>query len=124
MNQIFATVIALAAIAGTTVYEGIRFEFWTNIDPEVLNRFAENLKAVPESFGDWSSEPAAVDEAQMAAAEIVAHVSRDYVNRKTGAKVNVFLVCGKTHPMAIHSPDQCYAAAGFKQGDANRKYIP
>jgi hypothetical protein len=124
MNQILAAAVAFTAIAGATIFEGIRFEFWSNSDPEMLNVFEERLKSVPESFGDWTSEPAAVDETQIAAANIRAHVSRNYTDQKTGRKVNVFLVCGKTHPMAIHSPDQCYAAAGFKQGDANRKYIP
>jgi hypothetical protein len=123
MNQILAMVIALSAIAGVTVYEGLRFEFWNTTDPEELNRFATRLDAVPKSFGDWSSEAAEVDETQLAAAEIRAHVSRNYVNSKSGAKVNVFLVCGKTHPMAIHSPDQCYGAAGFAQGDPSRKYV-
>ncbi|MEX2141399.1 MAG: exosortase-associated EpsI family protein [Pirellulales bacterium] len=123
MNQFLAMVIALSAITGVTIYEGLRFEFWSTTDPEELNHFAERLEAVPESFGDWSSEPAEADEEQLAAAQVHAHVSRDYVNGKTGAKVNVFLVCGKTHPMAIHSPDQCYAAVGFTQGDPSRKYV-
>ena len=123
MNQLVAMVIALSAIAGVTVYEGLRFEFWTTTDPEELNHFAERVEAVPASFGDWSSAAAQVDDEQLRAAQVRAHVSRDYVNAKTGAKVNVFLVCGKTHPMAIHSPDQCYAAAGFEQGDPSRKYV-
>ena len=116
-------IIALSAITGVTIYEGIRFEFWSTADPEELSHYAERLKNVPDSFGDWTSVPAEVDKDQLRWAQVYAHVSRDYVNQKTGAKVNVFLVCGKTHPMAIHSPDQCYAAAGFQQGDPSRKYI-
>jgi hypothetical protein len=123
MNQLFAMIIALSAITGVTIYEGIRFEFWSTADPEELDRYAERLEGVPESFGDWTSVPAEVDDVQLRGAHVRAHVSRDFVNQKTGAKVNVFLVCGKTHPMAIHSPDQCYAAAGFLQGDTSRKYI-
>jgi hypothetical protein len=123
MNQIISMVVALSAIAGVTVYEGLRFGFWNDADPAELNHFAERLAAVPKEFGDWSSDEAKVDPVQIAAAGVRAYISRDYVNHKTGAKVNVFLVCGKTHPMAIHSPDQCYAAAGFTQGDTNRKYI-
>jgi hypothetical protein len=123
MNQLVAMIIALSAITGVTIYEGVRFEFWRTTDPEELNHFAKRLETVPESFGDWSSRPAAVDDVQLAAAQVRAHVSRDYTNRKTGAKVNVFVVCGKVHPMAIHSPDQCYAAVGFTQGDPSRKYV-
>jgi hypothetical protein len=123
MNQFIATIIALSAITGVTIYEGLRFEFWSTTDPEELNHFAERLEAVPETFGDWSGQPAEVDEEQLGYAQVYAHVSRDYVNSKTGGKVNLFLVCGKTHPMAIHSPDQCYGAAGFEQGDPSRKNI-
>ncbi len=123
MNQMMATIVALAMIAGTTIYEGLRFEFWNSSDPQELNRFVERMKQVPAKFGDWTSSESAIDQGQLGAAEVRGHVSRDYINSKTGAKVNVFLVCGKTHPMAIHSPDACYAAVGFKQGDPSRKYI-
>jgi hypothetical protein len=123
MNQIISMVVALSAIAGVTVYEGLRFGFWNNADPEELNYFAKRVAAVPKEFGDWTSEEAKVDQELLNVAGVRAHISRDYINRKTGAKVNVFLVCGKTHPMAIHSPDACYAAAGYLQGDANRRYI-
>jgi hypothetical protein len=123
MNQIISMVVALSAIAGVTVYEGIRFGVWNNADPEELNQFAERLERVPREFGDWTSEEAKITQAEIKAADIRAYISRDYVHKKSGAKLNVFLVCGKTHPMAIHSPDQCYAAAGFAQGETNRRYV-
>jgi hypothetical protein len=122
MNQIYSAVIALAALAGVTVYEGIRFGFWNKDDPEELAHFVERLKTIPESFGDWTSEAAKYDSEQLAVAQVRGHVSRDYIHRKTGAKVNVFLACGQTHPMSIHSPEQCYAAAGFAQGETSRRY--
>lgn len=123
MNQLVSMIIALTAITGVTIYEGLRFEFWNTTDPEELNHFAERLESVPKSFGVWSSEAAQVNDEQLTAAQVRSHFSRDYVNSKTGAKVNVFLVCGKTHPMAIHSPDQCYGAAGFAQGDLTHEYV-
>jgi hypothetical protein len=123
MNQIIATIVALSAIAGVTIYEGIRFEFWNSADPQELNYFAERLEGVPREFGDWTSEEAKVEQGQLNAAGVRGYVSRDYVHKKSGAKLNVFLVCGRTHPMAIHSPDQCYAAAGFSQGEMNRRYV-
>jgi hypothetical protein len=116
-------VVALSAIAGVTVYEGIRFGFWNNADPEELNHFAERLERVPSQFGDWTSEESKVEQREIGAAGIRAYVARDYIHKKSGAKLNVFLVCGKTHPMAIHSPDQCYAAAGYARGETNRRYI-
>jgi hypothetical protein len=123
MNQIISMIVALSAIAGVTVYEGIRFGIWNDADPEELSYFAERLEGVPREFGDWTSEEAKVTQTEIDAAGIRAYISRDYVHKKSGAKLNVFLVCGKTHPMAIHSPDQCYAAAGFARGETNRRYI-
>lgn len=123
MNQIIATIVALSAIAGVTVYEGIRFGFWNDADPEELTYFAERLEEVPREFGDWTSEEARIEQSQLDAAGVRGYVSRDYVHKKSGAKLNVFLVCGKTHPMSIHSPDACYAAAGFTPGEMNRRYV-
>jgi hypothetical protein len=123
MNQIISMVVALSAIAGVTVYEGIRFGFWNDSDPEELEHFAARLEDLPREFGDWTSEEAKVDPREIAAAGIRGYISRDYIHKKSGAKLNVFVVCGKTHPMAIHSPDQCYAAAGYAQGETNRRYI-
>jgi hypothetical protein len=123
MNQIIATVVSVAALAGVAAYEGIRFGFWNDADPRELETFVERLKSVPDSFGEWSSQAAKTDESQFAAGGVRGHVARDYENTKTGAKVNVYLVCGKTHPMAIHSPDMCYTAAGFAAGEKNHQYI-
>ena len=123
MHQILATAVALVAIGGVTIYEGVRFGLWNYSDPAELEHFAARLKSVPEEFGDWKSEPAPEDAAQLAAAEVRGHVSRIYENRTTGAKVNVFLACGKTNPMAVHTPDACYAATGYTQGETNRRWV-
>src|SRR5688500_18533009 len=123
MHQILATVVALVAIGGVTIYEGIRFGLWNYSDPAELEHFAERLKSVPEEFGDWTSEPAPEDAEQLAAAEVRGDVSRIYSNRVTGAQVNVFLACGKTNPMAVHTPDACYVATGYTQGETNRRWV-
>jgi hypothetical protein len=124
MNQIAAYVIAGAAIIGVTIYDGLRWERWGARDPAELDRFVKQLSQLPNSVGEWDSEPAPYEEKQIAAAEIRGHYSRIFTNRETGAKVNVFLVCGKTKPTIDHSPDQCYAAAGYAlQGEAHRETI-
>jgi uncharacterized protein DUF3485 len=124
MNQIAAYVIAGAAILGVTIFDGLRWERWGARDPAELDRFVNQLSHVPLKVGEWDSEPAPYEEKQIAAAEIRGHYARVFRNRSTGATVNVFLVCGKTKPMIDHSPDQCYAAAGYKlQGEAHREPI-
>jgi hypothetical protein len=124
MNQIAAYVIAGVAIVGVTVFDGLRWERWGARDPAELERFAQQLRLIPNHVGDWDSEPAPNDEKQIQAAEIRGYYSRIFHNRRTGASVNVFLVCGKTKPIVDHSPDQCYAAAGFElQGEAHREPV-
>jgi hypothetical protein len=125
MNQIAAYAIAAAAIVGVTIYDGLRWERWGARDPAELDRFVKLLEHIPNQVGDWDSEPAPSDPVQIAAAEIRGNYSRIFHNRRTGAKVNVFLVCGKTKPIIDHSPDQCYAAAGYDSiGEAHREPIP
>ena len=124
MNQIAAYTIAGLAILGVTIFDGVRWERWGARDPAELDRFAEQLRLIPHSVGDWDSKPAPNDDSQIKAAEIHGHYSRIFQNRRTGATVNVFLVCGKTKPTIDHSPDQCYAAAGYAlQGEADRDSI-
>jgi hypothetical protein len=124
MNQIAAYVIAGAAIVGVTIYDGLRWERWGARDPAELDRFVQLIDRIPTQIGDWESVAAPSDPKQISAAEIRGHYSRTFHNRRTGASVNVFLVCGKTKPMIDHSPDQCYAAAGYElQGEAHRETI-
>src|SRR5262249_25229849 len=41
-----------------------------------------------------------------------------------GQSVTVFLVCGHAGPVSIHSPDSCYAAAGYKPHDMTVFTLP
>lgn len=113
-HQIATFALALAVLGGVTVYEGNRWGRWGQVDTAEIEEFAARMKAIPENFGDWTSVPVQQDDSQMARAGLVAYVSREFENQKTGAKVRVLVACGRVHDVVIHTPDQCYVAAGFK----------
>ena len=48
---------------------------------------------------------------------------RRYENHRTGDVATVFLVCGRSGPVSIHTPDVCYAADGFVVGDEKQDRV-
>src|SRR4051794_41847552 len=54
-----------------------------------------------------------MDARHLDAVGVVGHLSRRYVNRRTGDAVLVLLLCGKPGDVAVHTPDVCYEAAGY-----------
>ncbi len=90
--------------------------------PEI-EAFAQRLKDVPASFGDWDSEAEKLDDRQLAAANAMGSYSRVFHNRFDPQKVvQVFILCGHPQDVTLHSPDRCYRASGFKEDDEERKF--
>jgi hypothetical protein len=48
-------------------------------------------------------------------------LSRYYINRHTGAEVAVVVLCGRPGPLSLHSPEVCYAGAGFSISGERQK---
>jgi hypothetical protein len=69
---------------------------------------------VPMNLGDWEGQAREVNLRELALAEVVGHLYRDYVNRRTGQKVSVLLVCGRPGPISVHTPDVCYRGVGYE----------
>ena len=93
---------------------GIVHGFWTDrwVPPVETAQAAERLDAIPLELGDWDGEVNEV-KAGEAGAGVAGCIKRSYVNRKTGATVSLFLVCGRPGPVSIHTPEACYGASGF-----------
>jgi hypothetical protein len=103
--------------------EGLWSGRWHTSDAP--QRAAERLAEVPLAVGDWQGEAKELGAEQAAKAEITGHLSRRYVNRRTGAAVNVLLVCGRAGPVALHPPEVCYQGAGYRLvGDKSRQAVP
>src|SRR5437660_7598980 len=112
MRRYFPPIVGLGLIIAAGVVQG----FWTDrwgVSEKVL-RAAKSLEQVPAEFGDWTSEtltPRGQDDQGLAG-----RLYRHYTNRKTGEVVKIALVCGRPGRAAIHTPDVCYGASGFKVG--------
>jgi len=68
---------------------------------------------LPTGFGDWVGRDSEVDRRSLEAASITGYVSRRYMNPLTGSSFGVLLVCGRPGPISVHTPDICYAGAGY-----------
>jgi hypothetical protein len=71
------------------------------------------LDKVPREFGMWEGIDSALNEKIIQIAEAAGNVSRSYVNRKSGERINVLLLCGPTGPIGAHTPDVCYGGLGY-----------
>ena len=101
--------IVLVLLAG--VAHGVWSNRWGN--PSELNAATERLAQVPKVIGDWTGQELELNPRVLEIGEIAGYVHRRYENRLTGQVVKVLLVCGKSGPIAAHTPDICYGGIGF-----------
>jgi hypothetical protein len=95
------------------VAEGVWTNRWSWLDgPE---QASAKLARVPGTVGDWEGRDQELDARQIARAEISGYLMRKYTHKATGQAVQVLLVCGRPGPTSLHSPDICYAGAGYGQ---------
>jgi hypothetical protein len=111
--------LALLLIVGTGAVHGMRTGRWQ--PSEGVTDAANRLNAIPARIGDWDGEEVALTGREPPG--VAAHLCRRYTNARTGEAVTMFLVCGRPGPVAIHTPDVCYAASGYGMGTPI-KYAP
>lgn len=112
------TAFALVATAG--IVQGVMTNRWDK--PRDLQPIAERLQTIPATFGDWSATEVEIPADQIERGEIQSYLSRRYVNRKSGAAVNVLVVLGRPGPISVHTPDVCFRGAGYEQLAASQSY--
>jgi Protein of unknown function (DUF3485) len=116
-----AAVAALALVLGLAY--GLETDRWRT--SKELEAAVGRLDAVPMDVGDWKGMDVAFEGEDLARAGIQKAVYRKYQNARTGAAVTVLLVCGRGGPISVHTPDICYAAAGYRAaGSEERKAVP
>lgn len=116
MKQVGLTAAALAFLVSYGIAEGLWTNRWHTSD--ALDRSVARLDAVPRLIGEWQGVDQKLDPRQVARAEMSGYLMRRYVHAKSGAVVNVLLVCGRPGPTSVHSPDICYAGAGYTPAGA------
>jgi hypothetical protein len=113
---------------------GLLYGFWTgrwNRD-ESLQVALERLDRLPGAFGsgpipDWEVMEGGenkIDDKTLQIGGIDGYKSRAYVNRLTGERVTILIVCGRPGPISVHTPDVCFKGRGFEmQGKEERTKI-
>jgi hypothetical protein len=129
MKNYLTVIIAAALIVST----GVVHAFWTGgfdfilgkpSQSEQLKVFAERLAHVPPVVGQWSgTDLQKMDAREKEVANVDASVEREYRNLTSNAKSSVFLVSGHFRDVAVHTPDQCYVAAGYEMMSVPIKYM-
>ena len=120
MLRILPVLSAFVLLAASGVSHRLWTGSWTVTGEPGLS--AARLADVPASIGDWVGEDQEVDARQLARAEAAGHLARRYVQRRTGAEVSVFIICGRPGPVAVHTPDICYGGLGFRVAEKPAKY--
>ncbi len=106
---------AAASALALIVFGGLVQGQWTGrwSTSRELEEAVAALDRIPLDFGDWQGRSLELDPQQVAQGEIDGYISRSYANRRSGAVVQILLVCGRPGPISLHTPDVCYRGAGF-----------
>jgi hypothetical protein len=110
MKRSFPAVAAVVAVVVCGVVHG----FWTGrwSGERDAGDVVARLEKLPLDLGDWQGRDLETDARLKDGMTGVLY--RSYVHRPTGKSVTVYLVCGRSGPVAVHTPDVCYAASGYQ----------
>jgi hypothetical protein len=73
------------------------------------------LAELPRTLGDWEGRDETFDPRIAQNAGCTDIVTRSYVHRRTGTRLEVLLLYGPATDVKVHTPENCYAAAGYTQ---------
>jgi hypothetical protein len=107
--------IRITAAALLIVTAGLVHGAWINrwgASP-ALAALRARFESVPMEIGDWKGTAFEVPAAERAMAGAVDCLARRYSNPKRGVSVTVLLLGGLPGNISAHTPDVCFAGAGY-----------
>jgi hypothetical protein len=114
MSRRIALGALLLVVLGSGALAGLWSGRWGN--SQALDRAVARLGQVPPSLGtSWDVKEDTMSERELAVAEVSGYLHRQYTHRRTGTRISVLLVCGRPGPISVHTPEVCYAGAGYVQ---------
>jgi hypothetical protein len=106
-----AIIVFAILVVASGIVHGIRTERWTQ--SKSVDDAVRRIDNIPMEFGDWKGEKQVLDASDLARAGIKGHLFGHFRNKRTGAAISVLLVCGRSGPISVHTPDVCYEGAGY-----------
>lgn len=116
--RILPLTLAVAAIVGAGVVHGLWTDRWG--PGRELPSDLDRLEQVPLVLPDWQGEPIP---GRRPSVEALLYLYRRYTNL-AGDTVTVVLVGGRPGPIAIHDPQTCYGASGYKVTQGTTYPVP
>lgn len=116
--------VGLVLILLTSILQGRWTQRWEDNTSEELLTMAKAYERIPLTVGDWEGEVSKgeTNQRELEAAGAVGHLSANYTNPKTGQVVSVYMICGASRDVSIHTPEACYPGAGFLMEGKTQKY--
>jgi hypothetical protein len=112
MFRLPAVVTAFALVAVAGLAHGLVTSRWQR--STALDAALARVSRVPLTVGDWHGRDLEADPEPFAQARAEAYWVRRYENAAKGQAVTVILMCGRSGPLAVHTPDVCYRGAGYE----------
>jgi Protein of unknown function (DUF3485) len=119
MTRFLTALVASALVIVCGAVHGFWSDRWQQ--PVETAAAAARMDALPTEAGDWIGYPIEVKNPQTGG--VAGTLYRRYENHRTGDAATVFLVCGRSGPVSIHTPEVCYAADGFVVGAKSKTSV-
>lgn len=113
MSAVLPKLMAFLAVIVAGLVPGLWSHRW--VPSSTLSDAAARLSLVPLVVGDWEGRDLEINPRELRLTQAEGYLQRRYVHRHTGASVTVLLLCGRAGPVSVHTPEVCYAGAGYDE---------
>lgn len=121
MRRTLPSLVALLIVLAAGAVHGMWTGRWAR--SQALDERVAALARVPNEFGGWRGEDMKLDGRTIEAAGIAGYLMRTYRDPR-GEVVQVLIVCGRPGPISVHTPEVCYAGAGYIQTSEAARTVP
>jgi len=122
MPRWWPLLLAFTIVIASGIAHGLCSDRWAP-SPR-MQQAIERLPAVPQAIGDWDGQDLENDVAEKHRGDIQGALQRRYVQRGTGQEVLLSIVCGRSGPISVHTPDVCYQGAGYRMtGEPTKQLV-
>jgi hypothetical protein len=125
MRPIYYALAALVLILVNGLVHGFLTQRWSVLTEGRVDAAADRISGIPLQLPSWKGQEVETDAAKMPEEVVGRNVSVSYEHRITHKKVLVYLACGRTAALELHTPLECYPANGYtKVGQETRVSVP